>query len=304
MKGSTPSDIPMEVAKFSGKLKQLQVGNSGKVGLLDVELQSRDSKTVITKQFAQAPLQIQRALYPEVLLPGMAYLYVISSSGGILQGDRYETNITLKDRAISHITTQGATRVYSMNSDYATQIVNITVEKDSYLEYIPDQIIPYENSRYYQRVNLNVHDDATVIYSEVLTSGRLAMGESFKYDICYLRTSCKNQDGKIRFLENSKVEPKKSSLRNFGVLGQFNTVGTIYVLTCKEKTVELEKTINNMLKDTKQVSSGTSLFSDESGIIIRILSNSTDMIYKEIFKTLEIIRKDILGAATSEIRKN
>lgn len=41
------------------------------------------------------------------------------------------------------------------------------------------------------------------------------MGESFEYDICYLKTHCKNQDKKIRFLENTKIEPKKTKIRGF-----------------------------------------------------------------------------------------
>ena len=68
----------------------------------------------------------------------MAYLYLLSSSGGILQGDRYRTEIALKNNAVAHITTQGATRIYGMNNNYASQTVNITVQQGSYLEYIPD----------------------------------------------------------------------------------------------------------------------------------------------------------------------
>ena len=235
-------ETPQEVKKYNLKIEQLEVGKSGKVGILDVELKENDKlKTVITKQFSQVPLQIQRAVYPENSLPGMAYLYIISPSGGILQGDRYKTDIMLKNNAVSHITTQGATRIYSMNSNSASQIVNITLDENCYLEYIPDQIIPYQNSRYYQKVNLNIHDNATLIYSEVLTPGRIAMNESFDYDICYLRTYCKNQNNRFRCLENMKIEPKKYDMKTKGVLGKYNIVGTVYVLTKKKKYKSLKK---------------------------------------------------------------
>ena len=88
-------------------------------------------------------------------------------------------------------------------------MVNITLDENCYLEYIPDQIIPYQNSRYYQKVNLNIHDDATLIYSEVLTPGRIAINESFDYDICYLRTYCKNQNNRFRNLEIMKTDAEK-----------------------------------------------------------------------------------------------
>jgi len=93
----TPNDIPKEIQTFDSKVKQLGVGKSGKVGIMDLELQKDcNGKTIVTKQFSQVPLQLQRALYPENSLPGMAYLYVMSPSGGILQGDRYRTDVLLK----------------------------------------------------------------------------------------------------------------------------------------------------------------------------------------------------------------
>jgi len=295
-------ETPIEVRKYNSKIEQLEVGKPGKVGILDIELKENDqNKTVITKQFSQVPLQIQRAVYPENSLPGMAYLYIISPSGGILQGDRYKTDIILRNNSICHITTQGATRIYSMNSNSASQMVNITLDENCYLEYIPDQIIPYQNSRYYQKVNLNIHDNATLIYSEVLTPGRIAMNENFDYDICYLRTYCKNQKNKFRCLENMKIEPKENDMKVKGILGKYDIVGTVYILTKKEKLQKLEKMINEKIEF---VTSGTSILPNESGIIVKILSNSTEEVYEKIYEIVKITRKEIIGADFTKIRKN
>lgn len=297
-------DIPNEVQKYDSEIKQLEVGKSGKVGILEIELKQGNNKTTITKQFSQVPLQIQRAVYPEESIPEMAYLYIISPSGGILQGDRYKIDVTLKNNAISHITTQGATRIYSMNSNFASQITNITVDDNCYLEYIPDQIIPYQNSRYYQKVNLNIHDKATMIYSEVLTPGRMAMNEYFDYDVCYLRTYCKNQEEKFRCLENMKIEPKNQNLNSDGILGKNKIVGTVYILTKKDHITELENMINTNLEKLEEVSIGTSILPNESGIIVKIIGNNTEDIFKLIYGVLKITRKKILGAEFSKIRKN
>lgn len=297
--------IPKEIQAYQGKIKQLEVGKSGKVGIIDLELQMNNAcKTVITRQFSQVPLQIQRALYPETLLPEMAYIYAISPSGGILQGDRYTTDIVLKNKAIAHMTTQGATRIYSMNSNSASQIVNITVDENCYFEYIPDQIIPYKNSRYYQKVNLNVHGNSTLIYSEILTPGRVAMKESFEYDICYLKTHCNNENNQIRFLENTKIEPKKTKVVDPGVLGEYKILGTVYILTRKDNINKFEDNLSEYIKNSDGVSVGTSIISDESGIIIRILGNKTEDVFNVVFKILEISRREILGTGFSKIRKN
>ena len=43
---------------------------------------------------------------------------------------------------------------------------------------------------------------------------------------------------------------------------------------------------------------------NESGVIVKILGNSTEDIFATIYNTLKITRKKILGAKFSKIRKN
>jgi urease accessory protein len=200
-----PEDIPLEVLAYDSKLSQLGVGRAGKLGaiVLRMEYEPHRQRTVAKEQYSKVPLFTQRVLYLEESLPSMAYLYIISPSGGILQGDRYRMDITLANNAFLHLTTQGATRIYRMDKNYATQLVHINVGEGCYFEYIPDQIIPYRNSRFYQNVLLNVHDNSTLIYSEMLVPGRVGSGESFEYDICYLKTNAKNQNGNLRFIDTA-----------------------------------------------------------------------------------------------------
>ena len=195
-----PTDIPPEILAYGSDVKQLGVGKAGKIGalILGLERDNEVGRTVVKEQYSKVPLYTQRALYLEESLPSMAYMYIISPSGGILQGDRYRMDIALKNNASAHLTTQGATRVYRMENNYATQMVNIVVDNGCYLEFIPDQIIPYRNSRFYQIVDLNVHVNATMIYSEIIMPGRVASGESFQYDICYLKALGKESKSEIK----------------------------------------------------------------------------------------------------------
>ena len=59
----------------------------------------------------------------------MAYIYIMSPSGGILQGDRYRIDVKLGSNALSHFTTQGATRVYKMDKNFATQNTEYYIRK-------------------------------------------------------------------------------------------------------------------------------------------------------------------------------
>ena len=303
----TPRNIPPEFEVYTTK-SQSEVGKPGKVGILSLKLERNPEtgKTVIREQYSQVPLFTQRAMYLEETLPAMAYVYIISPSGGILQGDRYRIDITLDNNTLAHVTTQGATRIYKMENNYASQIVNITVGEDSFFEYIPDQIIPFRNSRFYQEVELNVHDNATMIYSEVIVPGRVASGEAFEYDICYIKTVGKNHLGRPRFMDTVKLEPKNENLRAEGILGNFKVVGTTYIITKDFYLKDLQYEISEKIKVLEvkgKISGGTSILPARQGIIIRILGNSTEDVKKIIFEVVNIARKQIVGASFSGIRK-
>ena len=301
----TPEDIPPEILAYGSVLSQLGVGKAGKVGALVLRLEHDPDrqKTVAKEQYSKVPLYTQRVLYLEESLPSMAYMYIMSPSGGILQGDRYRMDITLKNDAFFHLTTQGATRLYRMDKNYATQIVNITVGEGCYFEYIPDQIIPYRNSRFYQEVTLNTHDNSTMVYSEMLVPGRVGSGESFEYDICYLKTNAKNQNGELRFIDIAMLEPKKKSIRNFGVLEGFDVVGTVYILTETKYIRELNDQINSMIESLPKIYGGATILPNNSGVMIRLLGAFATDVRNVIYEVVRICRKVILNVSFSAIRK-
>jgi urease accessory protein len=300
-----PDDIPPEVLAYGSNLSQLGVGSAGKLGAitLRLELEPERQKTVLKEQYSKVPLYTQRVLYLEESLPSMAYLYIISPSGGVLQGDRYRMDITLSKNALLHLTTQGATRLYRMDKNYATQVVNITVGEGCYFEFIPDQIIPYRNSRFYQKVMLNVHDNATMVNSELLVPGRVASGESFEYDICYLKTIAKNQDGELRFIDIAILEPKKRILKNSGVLENFDVVGTVYILAPANHIKELNSLINSMIESYPKVYGGATILPNNFGVMVRLLGPFASDVRDVIIEVTRITRKEILNAPFSRIRK-
>ena len=305
LKFCEPDDIPAIFSEYDKKIEQLDVGKSGKVGLLRLKFEenSDKNKTVITDQYSQVPLYTQKALYYDENLPNMAHLFIMSPSGGILQGDRYRMDISLANNAVSHITTQGATRIYKMNSNYATQLININIGKDCYLEFIPDQIIPFRNSRYYQKVSLNVDPSATLIYSEIIVPGRVAMGELFSYDLCYLKTIGQNIEKNIKFVDNCMLKPKNQNMNTLGMFGNHTVLASVYILTKNENALILNKKINSIIKNNDEVSGGSTILPNNSGLLVRLMCNSSEIIKTEIYDIVRIVRKEILDAEFTGIRK-
>jgi urease accessory protein len=300
----TPKAVPPEVLAYDSPLAQLGVGKAGKIGALVLRLEQDKSngKTSVKEQYSRVPLYTQRALYLEEALSNMAYMYIISPSGGILQGDRYRMDITLRKHAFAHITTQGATRIYRMEGNYATQVINIDVGEDCYFEYIPDQVIPYRDSRFYQEANLRVHDNATLLYSEIITPGRVASGEQFDYDICYMKAIAKDHNGGLKFTDVAMLEPKKRDMKMFGVLSNHDVVGNMYIIT-KNKLQEINTSVNTALKAIPNVYAGATILPSNSGVGIRMLANTASDVRSVIYEVVRIVRRIILDAPFSGIRK-
>ena len=290
----TPSDIPQEFLQYEGNVAQMNVGKSGKIGYLQLELQndSDKQKTIITKKRTQVPLYVQKALHYDLDYPSMAHLFVLSPSGGILQGDRYRMDVVLKNNAISHITTQGATRIYKMESNYASHLVTLSLKNNSYLEFIPEQIIPYKNSRFYQKTNLDIDDSSTIVYSETIVPGRIAMGEMFDFDVCYLKTEGVINE-KTQFRDSSLLTPKTQKTQSLAMFDNKTILTSVYVLTKKDVT-KINDLINEMFSNIECMSGGSSIMPNDSGISIRVLGNSSEDQKTTIYEILKIIRKEIL----------
>jgi len=300
-----PSDTPPEVLAYGSELQQLGVGRAGKLGALTLKLEydSDRRKTIVRDLYTKVPLFAQRALYLEESLPSMAYMYIMSPSGGILQGDRYRMDISLSKGAYAHITTQGATRIYRMERNYATQIINIDVGAESYFEFVPDQIIPYRNSRFYQTLRMRVHDEGTMLYSEMVVPGRVASGESFEYDICYMKAVGLNQVDQLRFTDIAILEPRERNLNQLGVLSSRSVVGSVYVLCPSSVVKSIKDDINSTLSPSSEVVAGASILPYNSGVIVRLLGDGASELRAAIFDVVRITRKTILNAEFSGIRK-
>ncbi|GKS67028.1 urease accessory protein UreD [Nitrosarchaeum sp.] len=294
-----------EILQHNEEIKQLGVGKAGKNGKLKIVLNIEpiSGRTRIKEKESTFPLNVQKEMYYDQFQPKMTHVYIMSSSGGILQGDKYMIDIILEKNTLAHITTQGATRVYGMNVSNAIQVINVSLDDGAYLEFIPDQIIPYKNSRFYQEINFKVHDNATMIYSEIISPGRIGMGEIFDYEICYLRSIGKNHKDELRFTDYTKIEPKKMNLQDFGILKQKQIMATMYILAKRDDVEKVIQTLEKEVKNSLEIELGWSTMTKENGILLRIIGNTTRDVIGLVYGITKIVRKIILNSDFHEIRK-
>ena len=66
-------------------------------------------RTILRHLYRRVPIVVQQALYFDEQLPTLPCVYILSSGGPYVDGDRYEHHITLGAGAMAHISTGAAT---------------------------------------------------------------------------------------------------------------------------------------------------------------------------------------------------
>ena len=153
-----------------------------------------------------------------------------------------------------------------------------------------------DSSRFYQKTELNIDDSSTVVYSETIVPGRIAMGEMFDFDVCYLKTQGAIND-KIQFRDSSLLIPKEQQTNSITMFGDKTILTSVYLMT-KKPVEKISEMINEMFSQLSDMSGSSSMMPNNSGLSIRILGNSSEEQKTTIYEILKIIRKEILSGYT------
>jgi urease accessory protein len=246
------------------------------------------------------PLQTFRPFYYDRHEPTMAIVYILNPTGGTLQGDRLRVDVRLEAGSKVHLTTQAATKIYRMNSDYATQTINIDLGRDSYMEYLPDQTIPYRSSRFYQEVTVKMRDNSSLVHWEMLSAGRKGR-EHFDFDIFYSKLNVEDRRGICLLSDTTVLEPSVSRMTRDGIMGRNDLLGNFYVVSDKVS----EKLVDRIQSTThgRSVMMGVSPTSLTKGLVARVLGTSARVVRDTLEKIWNETRLDILGSPAMKVRK-
>ncbi|MFC4112193.1 urease accessory protein UreD [Nonomuraea zeae] len=293
--------LPSQIARYASAVDMLPVGSPGKVGVLDLAFERIGGRTELTAHYQKAPLHITRTLYGDPGRPDMPSVMFLSSSGGVVQGDRYRIDVTCGAGSSVHLSTPAATRVYRMEQDYASQLVNFSVGRGAYLEYLPGHTIPYVNSRYYQRIGVTVDPEATVVLGETVMGGRLARGELHAYDAYCSDLEVRGTDGQLICCDPMRLAPPERPVTGPAVLAGFGVVASLYVVTGARPAQELAGAMHDALTGTG-LRAGAGVLPGERGAWARILGDRSPEVTAAMHLTWDVVRRLLIGVPAPERR--
>lgn len=307
-----------ELAPFMSQPKAMPVGVFGKCGFLRLGFEVDSSgKSILRDWERRVPLIVQKALYFDENLPEIPCVYILSSGGPNVDGDRYAQVITLKKDSMAYISTGASTKIGSMKYNFSALNQLIELEENAYLEYIPEPVIPSANSRFFSKTIMRVDKSATIFYSEIYMCGRKFYdeGEIFKYDLLMLETVGKRLNDEVLYKDKSVIKPKEENPAILGIMGDNDVFANIIIMTPKDKISEIHDLLKPLIgikspgiikegfvvEDQEDyVGFAVNYLSNDAGLIIRVLGKNTTSVKRSVRFVCSQLRTVIKGVEMPE----
>ena len=280
-----------------------------RLGVAELTLALRDGRTRLAHSSTRPPLQVQGVLHPERSLPAMALVLLSNPTGGIFQGDDHRISVTVETGAAAHVSTQGATRVHAMPLGQAKQCVSLEVAPGGYLEYLPDPLIPYQDSDFQQRTTIAVKPGGILVFWDVLTPGRLAMGEAFQYRRLASHLEVLGEDRVPKYIDSFEIIPSRRNPLLEYVAGPMvperrtYTLGSMLIIAEGRDLRQLQVELQAATTADKGVSAGVTSLPGKGALGIRALGRECDEVQEILKRCWAKARRHLLGVGIPDIRK-
>ncbi|WP_163880430.1 urease accessory protein UreD [Paenibacillus favisporus] len=268
-------------------------------GILRLEAEERDSRTVARNVYFQGAFKVMRPIYHDD--SGQPCYYLLNPGGGYLDGDRYHLGISLLENARLTLTTQSATKIYKTPNTPAYQETEISLKKGSYLEYIPDPLIGYEHARYDQKTVIRMEKGASLLYCDSVTPGWSPEGTLFSYDTLRLRTEI-YMDGELAVYDHIKLQPAGQPVNGLGFLEGYTHLGSMLFIGEEADAGLLDELYSAVHPEPDGVRIGMSLL-NVPGLVVRILAHSTQAVERIQAECHHLVSRRLFGRNPSFLRK-
>lgn len=187
----------------------------------------------------RVPFLVQRALYWDEAMPQMPCIFIITTTGCVLQGDRMALEIEVGKNAQAHVTTQSATKVHMMNANYASQLQDIVVEEGGYLEYMPDPLTASHFAASQQdRISVAETGSPALRQKSCCRGGNTTTKTNCSDSSLYSSTieaTLAARAAKSCLWKKFIIDPRETDLSRTGIMNGYEVFGNVILMTTKER---------------------------------------------------------------------
>lgn len=144
-------------------------------GRAEIEFVDDGGRTRLAHLYQSDPLRI---LFPNSGAGEPETGTLVTTSGGLVGGDKLSIEIKCGAGAVARMVGQAAEKIYRSTGKDVCIDMSLIAEPGSWLEWLPQETIIFDTARLRRRTVIEVAPGARVLAGEIIVLGRTAMGES------------------------------------------------------------------------------------------------------------------------------
>jgi urease accessory protein len=270
-------------------------------GRADLVYDQRAETCVPVSTFTQAPLKVQRPLYPEG--PAVCHTVLVHTAGGMVGGDRLSVQLKLSPTCQALVTTAAANKIYgagAMPASTATchQHVDLTLAPASCLEWFPQETIVFNGAQYRQELRVNLSPGARWCGWEITRFGRSARGERFSQGQWRSHLEVWQNDRPLwidrqSLTGGSAALDSPNGLKGYPVVGSFALVGQM-------PTTDQVNHLRSLWPQDQPGEVGVSRL--QAGVVCRYRGGSSEAARRWFVAAWQVLRPWYLGRSATASR--
>jgi urease accessory protein len=143
-------------------------------GAARIVFRNGEGRTRLARLYQRAPL---RVLFPAGGEHGVSTAVLVTTTGGLVGGDRLEARVSAEEGAAVLVTSQAAEKVYRSLGPCSRVDIELSAAPGSWLEWLPHETILFEGARLDRTTRIEHAPGAQVLAGEMLVFGRRAHRE-------------------------------------------------------------------------------------------------------------------------------
>lgn len=145
-------------------------------GAAEIRFGQRGGITRLAQLYQRDPL---RVLFPLPAAGDPPVAVMVTTSGGLVAGDRLDIRIDLAPGAMAHVTASAAEKVYRSTGRTTTVKQTLSIGPGAALEFLPPETILFDGARLRRETIIDLAPGSAFLGGDIVVFGRRARGERF-----------------------------------------------------------------------------------------------------------------------------
>ena len=196
-------------------------------GACRVAFALRDGQTRLADLYQRDPC---RVLFPKPEPGEPPQAVLLTTSGGVTDGDSLKMAIEIGPGAMAVATTQAAEKIYraAKGGGHCAIDVAVRVGEGASLDWLPQETIVFQGARLKRRTVAEVEPGGALLACEMVVLGRAASGERFVsgllLDSWSVRRPARSQTARLAWTDTLRIEGETPNGAGFGTANALATV--------------------------------------------------------------------------------